>query len=145
MIAWVSELASATAEKRDNLLSFSLPNDFLKSVSLPWQFHFSPLSLFIYLFLLCVNSAKILLKLLMALSQPEICCHMLLRPGPRTADTLSNRSDTANYWQIIPSQNDSKTRSGAMSPNPPRRARGDWRLSDSIKSLAQSCPRPAMH
>lgn len=71
------------AEKRDNLLSFTLPNDFLKSVSLPWQltFHFFPLSLFIYLFLLCVNSAKILLKRLMALSLPQICCHMLPFPA----------------------------------------------------------------
>lgn len=69
------------AEKRDNLLSFTLPNDFLKSVSLPWQLtlHFF-LSLFIYLFLLCVNSAKILLKRLMALSLAQICCHMLPFP-----------------------------------------------------------------
>lgn len=38
------------AEKRDNLLSFTLPNDFLKSVSLPWQLtlHFF---LFHYLFI----------------------------------------------------------------------------------------------
>lgn len=113
------------AEKEDNLLSFSLPNDFLKSVSLPWQlmFHFFPLSLFIYLFLLCVNSAKILLKNLMALSLAQICCHMLPSPHfpfliyspawPLGAIALSNcldKNDTANYWQIIPSQKSSKTR-----------------------------------
>ena len=50
------------------------------------------ISLFIYLFLLCVNSAKILLKRLMALSVARINCHWLpavstediRRAGPRT-------------------------------------------------------------
>lgn len=105
-----------------------------------------PLFFFIiYLFLLCVNSAKILLKLLMALSGAQICCHALLfigdicRPDPQETG-LYQMSDTANYWQIILSESTrlpwwaKSPLMSAWSPLSPRPR--DWRLSDSIKRSA---------